>query len=163
MIEDMGKYTSEDVATGLQNLLICFEMLLAALAHVYAFPAEPFEGAGDSMKSNLLEGHFAHDAVIKDFNEVMPVLLPSSFRPGKVTSTTRLPVGRMEAELKEYDVESKGEATSAATVTIPKKPARRKSGKQRKQRKQTKDTDGAEQQGLLGRSSDDHDESDTFV
>ena len=33
IIHDAGSWTVENVATGVQNLLICFEMFLAALAH----------------------------------------------------------------------------------------------------------------------------------
>ncbi|KAL8609176.1 hypothetical protein ACOMHN_062417 [Nucella lapillus] len=38
----------EEVATGLQDFLVCVEMFVAALAHCYAFPHQPFaEGVGE--------------------------------------------------------------------------------------------------------------------
>lgn len=43
-----------------------------------------------SLRSSLLEDHFAHYSALRDFNEVMPVLLPSHFRPGPAQSTERL-------------------------------------------------------------------------
>lgn len=57
--------------------------------HRYAFPFEPYVGA-PSLRSSLLEDHFAHYSALRDFNEVMPVLLPSHFRPGPAQSTERL-------------------------------------------------------------------------
>lgn len=176
MIREMGEYTADDVATGVQNLLICFEMLLAAIAHIYAFPAEPFEGRGNSMKASLLEGHFAHDTVIKDFNEVMPVLLPSRFRPGQAISTTRLPAGRLEAELKHYpddelDLESKASETAQPAASKQQKqqqhagaPKRKQSQRRQKRppQQKAKRPTPAEQQHLLGRESGD-DESHVIV
>lgn len=175
MIREMGEYTADDVATGVQNLLICFEMLLAAIAHVYAFPAEPFEGRGSSMKASLLEGHFAHDTVIKDFNEVMPVLLPSRFRPGQATSSTRLPAGRLEAELKGYpddelDLEAKAPETAQPTASRQQQAggaaaAPKRKTSQRKQKRpsqKAKRPTAAEQQHLLSRESGD-DESHAVV
>ena len=40
--EQFTTYTSEDVAEGLQDFLICIEMFLAALAHAYAFPPRDY-------------------------------------------------------------------------------------------------------------------------
>jgi hypothetical protein len=42
-----------------------------------------------ALRSSLLDDHFAHYTAVKDFNEVMPVLLPSKFRPGPAISTDR--------------------------------------------------------------------------
>jgi hypothetical protein len=74
-----------------QNLLICFEMFLAALAHRYAFPAKPFEGGGGNLKQGLLRDHFALGSAVQDFNQVMPgrTVLPSGFTPGDATHYTR--------------------------------------------------------------------------
>uniref|UniRef100_A0A7S3Z2W0 Transmembrane protein 184C n=1 Tax=Lotharella globosa TaxID=91324 RepID=A0A7S3Z2W0_9EUKA len=37
-----GEFSTEDVVNGTQNLLICLEMLLAAMAHRYTFPVRDF-------------------------------------------------------------------------------------------------------------------------
>ena len=37
-----NKYDLEDVALGLQNFLICIEMLVAAVAHYFVFSHKPF-------------------------------------------------------------------------------------------------------------------------
>ena len=37
-IDDMGQYPADRVAQGLQDLLICVEMFVAAIAFFYAFP-----------------------------------------------------------------------------------------------------------------------------
>ncbi|GIL83404.1 hypothetical protein Vretimale_11220 [Volvox reticuliferus] len=41
-------YDTRNVASGLQDFLICIEMFLAALAHAYAFPPRDYMGAGYS-------------------------------------------------------------------------------------------------------------------
>lgn len=46
-------------------------------------------GAPCLRSSFLLEDHFAHYSALRDFNEVMPVLLPSHFRPGPAQSSER--------------------------------------------------------------------------
>jgi len=39
---EYSTYDADDVASGLQNFLICIEMFLAALAHAYAFPPRDY-------------------------------------------------------------------------------------------------------------------------
>eukprot|EP00510_Aplanochytrium_minuta_P007197 CAMPEP_0184042492 /NCGR_PEP_ID=MMETSP0955-20130417/66375_1 /TAXON_ID=627963 /ORGANISM="Aplanochytrium sp, Strain PBS07" /LENGTH=432 /DNA_ID=CAMNT_0026333253 /DNA_START=134 /DNA_END=1432 /DNA_ORIENTATION=- len=94
IIDQIGNWTVENVSTGVQNWLICFEMSLCAFAHIYAFPYQPFvrkpsvfQFSADGLRSGLLNDNLAvHDA-INDFNQVAPgrVPLPSSFRPGNPT------------------------------------------------------------------------------
>lgn len=56
---------------GIQDLLICVEMLIIAFAHTTAFSSRPYEdGATRRDGSSLLEAHFAHHSAIRDFNEV---------------------------------------------------------------------------------------------
>lgn len=42
VIMDSATYTAEQTSTGLQDFIICIEMCLASLAHVYAFPDKEF-------------------------------------------------------------------------------------------------------------------------
>lgn len=37
-----GSYTENDVANGMQEFLLCVEMLIASIAHAYAFPVSDF-------------------------------------------------------------------------------------------------------------------------
>lgn len=55
-------YTTENVSTGLQDFLICIEMALASLAHLYAFPHREFArgSAGFNMAEMNLEEGMAH-------------------------------------------------------------------------------------------------------
>lgn len=58
-------------------------------AHRYAFPYQPYAGA-PSLRTSLLADHFAHQSAMRDFNEVMPVLvLPTAFTPGLARSIDR--------------------------------------------------------------------------
>jgi len=41
-IHRSGEFSVEDVVNGTQNLLICLEMLLAAVAHRHTFPVKDF-------------------------------------------------------------------------------------------------------------------------
>ena len=60
-----------------QDLLICAEMAIIALAHTRAFPVAPYLGGTSKHSGHILEDHFAYHSGVRDFNEVMPVLLPS--------------------------------------------------------------------------------------
>eukprot|EP00903_Cladosiphon_okamuranus_P010695 g10108.t1 len=94
LIHEMGGWTTDNVEKGIQDLLLCVEMLVIAIAHTTAFSSKPYEdGAPQRDGESLLEAHFAHHSAIRDFNEVMPVLIPSNFRPGPARTTVRIPVG----------------------------------------------------------------------
>ena len=84
-LHGVGAWTTDDVSTGVQDLLICVEMFGAALAHRWAFSAAPYAVAGaSSLRSGLLSDHLAVNDAVRDFNEVMPgrVLLPAmGFKP----------------------------------------------------------------------------------
>eukprot|EP00475_Leptophrys_vorax_P015076 TRINITY_DN2141_c0_g1_i1.p2 TRINITY_DN2141_c0_g1~~TRINITY_DN2141_c0_g1_i1.p2 ORF type:complete len:169 (+),score=52.01 TRINITY_DN2141_c0_g1_i1:996-1502(+) len=41
-VQANGNYSQNDVAAGIQDYLICWEMLLAAIAHIYIFPPSDF-------------------------------------------------------------------------------------------------------------------------
>ena len=59
------QYDMEDVALGLQNFLICMEMLLAASAHYFIFSHKPFIDPAaaqvhvQSEKNPRYEGHLS--------------------------------------------------------------------------------------------------------
>lgn len=93
IIHQVGSWSVENVATGIQNLLICFEMCFVALAHHRAFPYAPYvrddvDEAGGvttthvSLRRNMLADNLAFGDAMRDFNEVMPVVLPTHFKPG---------------------------------------------------------------------------------
>ena len=99
LIHEIGRYTAADVKTGINNLLLCLEMVLIAWAHRYAFPYRVFEdtsenkhgvqaddwanelgggGAakestsgvgGDSLERSLLSDNFALSDTLRDINE----------------------------------------------------------------------------------------------
>jgi hypothetical protein len=94
IIHEIGSWSVENVTTGIQNLLICFEMFFVAVAHTRAFPYEAYidrEGAqGPPLRTSLLADHLAIEDAMRDFNEVMPVVLPTKFTPGaKIFKTKR--------------------------------------------------------------------------
>lgn len=71
LIHEIGSWTTDNVEKGIQDLLVCVEMLLIAVAHTTAFSSEPYEdGATRRDSSSLLEAHFAHHSAVRDFNEV---------------------------------------------------------------------------------------------
>jgi len=98
----VGSWTTQNVATAIQDVLICIEMMIIAFIHRHAFSYEPYIGA-PSLRTTLLEDHFAHHSALKDFNEVMPVLLPSHFRPGPALTTDRALLTRDELEAQAGD------------------------------------------------------------
>lgn len=71
LIHEMGGWTTNNVEKGIQDLLVCVEMLVIAIAHTRAFSCKPYEdGAPRRDGASLLEAHFAHHSAIRDFNEV---------------------------------------------------------------------------------------------
>lgn len=71
LIHAMGAWTADNVEKGIQDLMICVEMLCIAVAHTTAFSSKPYEdGATRRDGASLLEAHFAHHSAIRDFNEV---------------------------------------------------------------------------------------------
>lgn len=84
VLHDVGKWTSEDVARGLQDFIICVEMLPMSLAFAYAFGARSFlepdsthllseiEGLGNVLKNyRELQHNFA--PVMQNFRDVADV------------------------------------------------------------------------------------------
>ncbi|OQS02823.1 hypothetical protein THRCLA_21313 [Thraustotheca clavata] len=90
IIHEIGTWTTDDVTTGIQNILICFEMCIIAIVHNYAFPYESYiddswdsttESSASLLREGILSENFAIDDALRDFNEVMPIVLPSKFKP----------------------------------------------------------------------------------
>ncbi|MED6131046.1 hypothetical protein PIB30_116814 [Stylosanthes scabra] len=61
-----GFIKDEDEAAQLQNIIICVEMLLAALGHFYAFPYKEYAGANIGA-SRGLSASLAHALMLNDF------------------------------------------------------------------------------------------------
>jgi hypothetical protein len=83
IIHEIGSWSVENVTTGIQNLLICFEMCFVAIAHHRAFPYEQYiVQDNEPHRARTLADHLAFEDAMRDFNEVMPVVLPTHFKPG---------------------------------------------------------------------------------
>ncbi|TDH67504.1 hypothetical protein CCR75_004133 [Bremia lactucae] len=89
IIHELGSWSVENVTTGIQNLLICFEMFFVALAHHRAFPYTPYMHGNLALRTGILADHLALEDAMRDFNEVMPVVLPTPFKPGAATVKTK--------------------------------------------------------------------------
>ena len=80
----------------IQNSLICLEMTLAAVAHSFAFQPTPFEllvrpaVTARRILSNALD----LNDVVRDFNEVSPLLIPSTTfkHVAPVSQNQRIPI-----------------------------------------------------------------------
>ncbi|RMX66234.1 hypothetical protein DD238_004207 [Peronospora effusa] len=85
LIHKLGSWSVENITTGIQNLLICFEMFLVTLAHQWAFSYQPYVHGNVALRTSILADHLALEDAMRDFNEVMPVVLPTPFQPGAAT------------------------------------------------------------------------------
>ena len=81
----ISKITNEDVdseqmCSVIQNALICLEMSAAAIAHSYAFQPTPFELLVRPAVTarRILTNAFDLNDVVRDFNEVSPLISPST-------------------------------------------------------------------------------------
>lgn len=90
IIHDVGEYTTTDVKTGINNLLLCVEMVLIALAHRYAFPYDGYlentgnggeSGDGGGLGRSLLNDNFATSDLLRDLNESGLAVVPTGFVP----------------------------------------------------------------------------------
>lgn len=61
-----GFISNADEAADLQNFVLCVEMLLAAVGHLYAFPYKEYAGANIGGSSGLI-GSFSHALKFNDF------------------------------------------------------------------------------------------------
>ena len=100
IVKSAGSWSVDNVSTGIQNMLICIEMFIAAIAHCYAFSHVPYVNlSGTSrtraqgLRSALLDvrQNFALEDAVSDFNAVAPgrVHLPSRFKPSVVNEFTK--------------------------------------------------------------------------
>ncbi|KAF0744440.1 hypothetical protein LEN26_002800 [Aphanomyces euteiches] len=90
IIHQVGSWTTNDVTMGIQNVLICFEMMVIAFVHTHAFPYDEYKDYAESLETSslrdsILSENFAFDDAVRDFNEVMPIVLPSGFKPSSNT------------------------------------------------------------------------------
>jgi hypothetical protein len=71
---------SDQMCSIIQNSLICVEMSAAAIAHSYAFQPTPFELLVRPAVTarRILTNVFDLNDVVRDFNEVSPLIIPST-------------------------------------------------------------------------------------
>jgi hypothetical protein len=102
VIREAGSWTSENVTTGLHDLLICFEMLLAAFYHQLAFPWQVYDrGRTSSITSVGLEENFALSDARRDFAAILPgTFFASSPKPIVTHATVE---GEQAAEMQRTD------------------------------------------------------------
>ena len=72
----------KQVTTGVQNLLLCFEMAAAAIVHQWAFSYKEYMVRPRVSRPTYVSDHVALGDAVRDFNEVMPILIPTGFKPG---------------------------------------------------------------------------------
>jgi len=75
VIHAIGSWTTEEVSTGLQNLLICFEMLFAAFFHMRAFPYEIYDTGRTDIPISI-NSHFALNDARRDIGQEMAAVVP---------------------------------------------------------------------------------------
>ena len=91
LIHEVGRFTTDNVQTGLNNLALCFEMFLIAIAHKWAFPYTDYQKGGQSknqLRSTLLGDNFAFTDTLRDFNDSglsSSLVFDTGFKPGKAT------------------------------------------------------------------------------
>jgi len=58
LIQGVGSYTAENIGTGIQDVLICFEMFIYSLFHMWVFDYQPFNKEQDKKPfvRKLLDG-----------------------------------------------------------------------------------------------------------
>ncbi|RYQ89643.1 hypothetical protein Ahy_B09g096181 isoform D [Arachis hypogaea] len=82
-----GFIKDADEAAQLQNIIICVEMLLAALGHFYAFPYKEYAGANIGA-SRGLSASLAHALMLNDFyHDTVHQVSPTSMSCGIVLHT----------------------------------------------------------------------------
>jgi hypothetical protein len=88
----------ENISTGIQNFLICFEMLASSLAFCYAFPASDYVVLDDSdrpMSTNVFRS-FVHIAnpcdILEEVPFVSPVVKLTVETVGKASSLFKKPI-----------------------------------------------------------------------
>ncbi|KAI9921267.1 hypothetical protein PsorP6_000476 [Peronosclerospora sorghi] len=60
-------------------------MCFVVLAHHRAFPYQPYTHGNTALRTSLLADHLALEDAMRDLNEVMPVVLPTPFKPNAAT------------------------------------------------------------------------------
>jgi hypothetical protein len=129
LIHDVGEYTSADVKTGINNLLLCIEMVLIAVAHKSAFPYAQYHRIGmsgaqggsvcgggssssskeDSLGTSLLNDNFATTDLLRDVNDSgMSIVVPTGFQPSAKDVVTHGGVQTDEETSKEREVSPDG-------------------------------------------------------
>jgi len=68
-------------------------MSVISYIHAYAFPYEEYVPHNDdetqSLRDSILAENFALGDAVRDFNEVMPIIIPTGFKPSSAVVTGR--------------------------------------------------------------------------
>ncbi|KAF0541708.1 organic solute transporter Ostalpha-domain-containing protein [Gigaspora margarita] len=64
LIHETQYWTRSNIGRGINSLLICFEMMIFAILHIYAFPYKPFRDFGNRVRTPLFKG------IIDAFNPI---------------------------------------------------------------------------------------------
>lgn len=111
VIREIGSWTAENVTTGIADLLVCFEMLLAALYHRYAFPWQAYDRGQPTYVSVGLDNSFALSDATRDFSELFS---STPFSSKKVSAETPH-VSTTTDTAQAIQVEEKDQASTTTT------------------------------------------------
>ena len=95
-IHEIGSYTSTDVKTGINNLLLCIEMLFISYLHKRAFPYRQYKMTQGNISNGSLLDNLAVMDTVRDFNDAKPlgerIVLPTGFKPEVRSSKKAFPM-----------------------------------------------------------------------
>lgn len=129
---DWTEYQVDTIAAGLQDFIICFEMLFFSLAHAYSFPAKPYM-TEQRMNRTLLQSlrdMFDVQDVYQDLREAPPVRMVGAIGDGVARAGDAVATSVADAR---RAVKNATEAGLATMATLPTLRASRKRGKDAEQ------------------------------
>ena len=103
VIQEVGSWTIENVKTGIQDILVCFEMLLVSFYHRYAFPWQVYDRGRHTEISVGLDENFALSDATRDFSQI----IPSQFFVGSPKQTIHAGDDQDEIKMEEISAAKK--------------------------------------------------------